>query len=93
MSEFSCFSIEHNKPDLYAPGENIIVPFNNTDTKDKCHKLVSGTSYSAGMVCAQLATLYQVYNISSSNIIEELTKYFDNSIVFGDETQGVYNYE
>ncbi|WP_024833449.1 S8 family peptidase [Ruminiclostridium josui] len=68
ISAFSSIKTESNvqKPDNYAPGENIIVPCCDTNGGLK-YESVNGTSFSAAIFCGQLS-IYWGENYSFSSI-------------------------
>lgn len=70
ISSFSASNEYSSKPDLYAPGENIVIQ----SSLGYQHKILNGTSYSAGIVSAQIIYLIQDYNFNSFN---EAKKYLD----------------
>lgn len=79
-SVFTSFDVSHNKPDYYAPGENII--FNTECKNEGCgHEIVSGTSFSAAIVCGEIATLLQQKQLSSDELYSYLKATSINSIL------------
>ncbi|MGG4146363.1 S8 family serine peptidase [Paenibacillus algorifonticola] len=67
------------KPELYAPGEQIIT----TSAEQKnAYTVVSGTSYSAALVCGQIAWIMNHYpHLTSEEIIDFVIKNRENRIL------------
>jgi serine protease AprX len=67
-----------NKPDIYAPGENLI-----TTSIDGGYTVVNGTSFSTAIVTGQIALLMKYYSTENNQeILDIINKFKKNKILF-----------